>query len=40
MHGFGVFTWKDGQKYEGGFANNLKSGHGTFEWPDKRIYEG
>ena len=40
MHGKGVFTWKDGRKYEGEYKDDKKDGYGEFYWPDGRIYKG
>ena len=34
MHGKGVFTWKDGRRYEGEYRNDLKHGQGIFTWPE------
>ena len=40
MHGFGVYTWKDGRKYEGQYYMDKKQGHGIYTWPDGRKYDG
>ena len=40
MHGKGVFTWKDGRKYEGEYVNDLKEGRGIFSRPDGKVYDG
>ena len=40
MHGYGVFTWEDGRKYEGNYVDDKKEGNGRFTWPDGRVYEG
>jgi len=40
MHGYGVFTWADGRKYEGEYIDDKKQGHGIFKWPDGRQYDG
>lgn len=40
MEGNGVFTWPDGRKYVGDYADDKKEGHGVFFWPDGRKYEG
>jgi len=40
MHGWGVFTWKDGKRYEGEYRLDLKEGQGKFIWPDGKKYEG
>ena len=39
-HGKGAYTWPDGRKYVGQYAEDMKEGHGTFYWPDGRKYEG
>ena len=40
MHGYGVFSWPDGRKYEGNYANDIKEGKGKFSWPDGRLFVG
>ena len=40
MHGRGVFTWKDGRKYEGDYVDDKKHGYGEFLWNDGRQYRG
>ena len=40
MHGKGVFSWKDGRRYEGEYVNDKKEGHGKFDWPNGKSYEG
>ena len=40
MKGYGVYTWKDGQKYSGEYLNDLKHGQGTLEHPTGRVYTG
>ena len=41
MHGFGIFFWNNGDKYEGNYEDNLKHGFGTFYWHNsKKIYRG
>lgn len=40
MHGYGVFVWEDGRKYEGSYVDDKKEGRGKFTWPDGRIYDG
>lgn len=32
----GVFTWKDGRRYEGEYLDDLKHGYGEFRWKDGR----
>lgn len=41
MHGYGVFSWKDGKKYAGFYKNDKKDGFGIYYWeaPNK-IYIG
>ena len=40
MHGKGVYTWKDGRKYEGEYKNDKKDGHGVYCWADGKKYDG
>ncbi|KAG7260548.1 hypothetical protein CRUP_024740 [Coryphaenoides rupestris] len=40
MHGYGLYTWSDGVKYEGEFVANVPAGRGTYAWPDGSSYEG
>lgn len=40
MHGFGVYTWKDGRRYEGEYLNDKKHGFGKYIWADGRQYIG
>ena len=40
MHGYGVYTWKDGRKYEGEYIKDRKQGMGVYLWADGRKYEG
>jgi len=40
MHGKGIYTWKDGRKYEGEYLNDRKHGFGIYTWQDGRQYEG
>ena len=40
MHGRGVYTWKDGRKYEGEYLHDKKHGHGVYSWADGRKYDG
>ena len=40
MHGYGVYTWKNGRKFEGNFEYNKRSGRGIQTWPDGRVYDG
>ena len=36
----GTFTWADGERYEGEWAEDKRSGRGTYTWPDVARYEG
>lgn len=38
MHGFGVYTWKDGRRYEGQYYLDKKHGFGRYRWADGREY--
>lgn len=40
MHGKGIYTWKDGRKYEGEYKLDKKDGFGTYTWADGKKYEG
>ena len=40
MHGYGVYKWNDGRKYEGYYLNDKKHGLGKYTWADGRIYLG
>lgn len=40
MHGQGILTFKDGNKYEGFFVMDKREGHGKYIWTDGRIYDG
>jgi hypothetical protein len=40
MHGKGVYTWKDGRRYEGEYQHDKKHGWGVYTWADGRRYEG
>jgi len=40
MHGYGVYTWKDGRRYEGQYLKDRKHGHGVYKWADGRMYDG
>ena len=40
MHGKGIYTFKAGSKYMGGFLNNKPSGKGLFRHADGQTYEG
>ena len=38
--GKGVYTWPDGEKYEGDFVDGKQHGKGMYTRPDGTIYEG
>lgn len=40
MHGRGLYTWKNGRKYEGEYVHDKKHGFGIYSWTDGRKYEG
>ncbi len=40
MHGAGVYTFKNGNKYIGEYKSDKKDGEGTFYWRDGRRYKG
>jgi hypothetical protein len=40
MHGYGVYTWKDGRKYEGEYLLDKKHGKGAYYWADGRKFDG
>ena len=40
MHGEGVYTWQDGRKYEGSYAQNKKNGTGVYTYSDGSKYQG
>lgn len=40
MDGRGIYTWEDGNIYEGNWRENKMSGFGVFRWPDGKEYKG
>lgn len=40
MHGKGVFTYNNGNKYEGSFKEGVKHGSGVFTWANGDLYKG
>jgi hypothetical protein len=40
LEGKGVFTWADGNRYEGDFVGNKRTGKGTFSWANGNRYTG
>ena len=35
-----MLIWKDGNRYEGEYINDLKHGFGVYTWADGSRYEG
>jgi hypothetical protein len=40
MHGYGVYIYADGVRYEGQYLFDKKQGFGCYRWMDGRLYEG
>ena len=40
FHGYGTYTWEDGQKYKGEFTNGKYDGKGIETYPDGSKYDG
>lgn len=40
MHGYGVYTFADGRRYEGEYRNNMKNGYGVYTWSQGTRWEG
>jgi len=40
MHGYGVFTWADGRKFEGYYNADKKEGPGVFYWANGTKVQG
>jgi hypothetical protein len=40
MHGYGVFTWPNGQVFKGLYANEKKSGKGELKLADGTVIKG
>ena len=40
MHGFGVFIWKEGNKYEGNWEKGKQNGKGKYISKSKNVIEG
>ena len=36
MNGRGIYSWKDGRKYDGEYYHDKKHGYGTYVWNDGR----
>ena len=39
-HGFGVFEWESGNRYEGSYIEDERSGYGEMKWMDESTYMG
>ena len=39
-NGVGVFTWSNGDVYEGEYLDGMRNGNGLFIWADGKKYEG
>ena len=39
-HGFGVFEWESGNRYEGNYAEDERHGYGVMKWTDESMYMG
>ena len=40
MHGYGVYSWKDGRRYEGEYIKDKKHGKGKYVWANGKVYDG
>lgn len=40
MEGEGVYTWKDGRRYQGQYMQNKKNGYGIYIYSDGSRFEG
>ena len=40
MHGKGVYTWPDGNRYTGEYINGKKEGWGVYTWSSGKEFEG
>ena len=40
MHGYGVYKWQDGRRYQGEYNDDKKHGFGAYMWGDGRVYYG
>ena len=39
-HGYGLYTFANGDKYEGNWAGDMKSGYGQFYYANGEMYKG
>ena len=40
MHGYGIYLYSDGNRYDGRYVEDKKDGYGIYYWIDGRVYEG
>ena len=40
MHGFGEYLWKNGDKYEGYYENDLRHGKGIYRFNNGSVLKG
>jgi hypothetical protein len=40
MHGYGIYIYADGVRYDGQYLNDKKQGYGVYYWTDGRKYDG
>jgi hypothetical protein len=40
ISGYGIFSWPDGNRYEGEYTNGMKDGKGTFFFSNGKIFKG
>jgi hypothetical protein len=40
MHGYGMYLYADGNRYDGRYEKDKKEGYGIYSWTDGRGYEG
>lgn len=40
MHGQGVYTWPDGNRYTGEYLKGKKEGWGVYTWKNGKEFEG
>ena len=39
-HGYGVFEWESGNRYEGNYFEDERHGYGVMRWMDESVYMG
>jgi hypothetical protein len=40
MHGRGLYSWPNGEEYEGEYVMNKKQGYGSYRWKNGKRYIG